>query len=421
MKVADVMSKQVDYVRPTDKVNRVVVLIFGRGINGVPVCEAKKVVGYVTEQDILNKFFPTIHELIQDTVHEANFEAMEEKAATILSLPVTKIMSKNPTTVTPDTPLLRAQSLMNVKDIGRLPVVDKEGKLLGVVSKGDVFRSVIGQELISAENQDYNDFLSRTYYSTVDWEDRLKKEIPDIIKLFEKHNVQTVLDVGCGTGDYSIELVKNGYTVIGVDRNKAMIDEANRKKVGLTSEQYGKVHFWHREIDDFLYEMDVKFDAVLFMGNALSHNPGKYRHLIKKLADSLSEDGIMVFQTQNFEKILKAKKRLWNVNFVPVVDEHITEYCFVQYYDKPDRNRTILKTFAILASDGKLWKWIGIRNTQMAYTDEARLKSILKNEGFGKIETFGGSFDGRKWDYLFRKPFKPLESDWLNVVATNKK
>ena len=93
MKVSDVMSKQVDYVRPTDKVEQAVMLIFGRGINGVPVCEGKKVIGFVTEQDILNKFFPTIHELIQDAVHEANFDAMEEKAATILSLPIQKIMA----------------------------------------------------------------------------------------------------------------------------------------------------------------------------------------------------------------------------------------------------------------------------------------------------------------------------------------
>ena len=49
------------------------------------------------------------------------------------------------------------------------------------------------------------------------------------------------------------------------------------------------------------------------------------------------------------------------------------------------------------------------------------LKELLKNEGFNKVETYGGSFDGRHWDTLFQKPFKSLESDWLNVVATNKK
>jgi len=421
MKVSDVMSKQIDSVAPSDKVQKVALLIFGRGVNGIPVVEHKKLVGVITENDILQKFFPTVSELIEDTVHETNFEAMEEKASAIMSLPVSQIMSKKPTTVKPNTPLLRAQSLMKVKDIGRLPVVDEEGRLIGVVSKGDIFRSLIGEKLLFTENEDYNDFLSRTYYSTVDWEDRLKKEIPDLIKLLEKHKVKTILDVGCGTGDYSIELVKRGYIVVGTDRSRPMIDEANRRKVGLSNKQYSNVHFWNRDTEDYLFEMDVKFDAILVMGNALSHNPENYRLLIKRMANSLSDNGVMVFQTTNFEKALKTKKRIWNVNFVPVNDELIREYCFLQFYDKPDRNRTILKTFAILTSDGKRWKWTGIRNSLMAYTDEKRIVDILKNEGFTKIQTFGGFFDGRHWDYLFRKPFKPLESDWLNVVASNKK
>src|SRR3989344_380330 len=420
MKVSDVMSKQVDYVGPNDKVEKVALLIFGRGVNGIPVVEGKKLVGMITENDILQKFFPTISELVEDTVHETNFEAMEEKASAIMSLPVSQIMSKKLTTVKLNTPLLRAQSLMKVSDIGRLPIVDEEGRLVGIVSKGDIFRSLIGGKLLFTENEDYNDFLSKTYYSTVDWEDRLKKELPDLIKLLEKHKVKTVLDVGCGTGDYSIELTKRGYIVVGTDRSRPMIVEANRRKVGLSSKQYGNVHFWNKDTQDYLYEMDIKFDAILVMGNALSHNPENYRQLIKRMAESLSDDGVMVFQTTNFEKVLKTKGRIWNINFVQVNDELIREYCFIQFYDKPDRNRTILKTFAILASDGKRWKWSGIRNSLMAYTDEARIKSILKNEGFSQIRTFGGSFDGRHWDYLFRKPFKPLESDWLNVIASKK-
>lgn len=420
MKVSDVMSRQVEFVRPNDKVEKVALLIFGRNINGIPVCEGRKLVGMVTERDILKKFFPTVSELIEDTVHETNFEEMEEKAATIMSLPVSKIMSTKLTVVKADTPLLRAQSLMSVKDVGRLPVVDDNNRLIGIISKGDVFRSLIGEKILFTENEDYNDFLSKTYYSTIDWEDRLKKEIPDLVKLLDKHKVKTILDVGCGTGDYSIELAKRGYTVVGTDRSRAMIAEANRRKVGLSSKDYGNVHFWDKDAEDLLYEMDIKFDAILIMGNALSHNPENYRHLIKRMADSLTSNGIMIFQTTNFEKILKTKKRIWNVNFVPVTDEPVKEYCFIQFYDRPQLGKTILKTFAILASDGTRWKWLGIRNSVMAYTNVERLTEILKNEGLGNIQTFGGAFDGRQWDYLFRKSFDPLESDWLNVVATNK-
>ena len=414
------MSKNVDFVRPQDKVERAVLLIFGRDINGVPVCEGRKVVGVVTEQDILKKFFPTIHELVQDTVHEANFESMEEKAATILSLPISKIMSKRPTVVKSDTPILRAQSLMSVRNVGRLPVVDDRGRLIGIISKGDVFKSLIGEKILFTENVDYNDFLSRTYYSTVDWDDRLKHELPDLLKIFREHKVKTILDVGCGTGDHSIEFAKDGFTVVGVDRSASMIAEANRRKVGLSSKAYANVHFWHKETEDVLYDLDVSYDAILFMGNTLSHNPDNYRHLIKAAANSLSENGVMIFQVTNFEKVLKRDRRVLSFNFVPGPDETVREYSFIEFYDHPV-GKTILKSFAVLASDGKRWKSSGIRNSLMAYTNEKRLVDILKNEGFSKIETYGGFFDGRHWDYLFRKPFKPLESDWLNVVASRKK
>ena len=421
MKVADVMSKQIDFVRPDDHVEKVALLIFGRGVNGIPVCENKKLVGMVTENDILTKFFPSISEFIEDTVHEANFEAMEEKAATIMSLPVSKIMTKNPTVVKPSTPLLRAQSLMNIKDIGRLPVTDDEGRLLGIISKGDVFRSLIGERLLFTENEDYNDFLSKTYYSTVDWDNRLKYELPDLIKVFKQHNVKTVLDVGCGTGDHSIALAAHGYSVVGIDRSQSMISEANRRKVSLSSKNYGNIHFWHKDTEDLLYDLDVPYDAILFMGNTISHNPNNYRHLIKASASYLSKDGILIFQITNFQKVLKRNKRLLSFNFANPTDESSKEYAFLEFYDNPTNRKTILKTFTVLVSDGKRWKWSGIRNSLMAYTDEARIKSILKNEGFAKIETFGGSFDGKRWDYLFRKPFRPLESDWLNVIASNKK
>ncbi len=157
------------------------------------------------------------------------------------------------------------------------------------------------------------------------------------------------------------------------------------------------------------------------MGNTISHNPLNFRHLIKSAANSLSDNGVMIFQITNFEKVLKRDRRVLSFNFVPGIDDSVKEYCFIEFYDYPIKNKTILKSFVILASDGRRWKSSGIRNSLMAYTDEKRIKDLLKNEGFTKIQTYGGFFNGRQWDYLFRKPFKPLESDWLNVVASNKK
>lgn len=418
MKVADAMSKYVDFVSADTKVKDLSLLIFGRGINGVPVCEGKKVVGFVTERDILAKFYPSMQEYIEDPVHSSDFEGNEEKVQEVLDLTAEKIMSKKPTTVTPDTPLLRAQSLMFIERVGRLPVVDGKGNLVGIISKGDIFRALVGDRLLFTENEEYNDWLSKTYYATVDIGDRLKYEMPDLLDVFSKNKVKLVLDVGCGTGDHVIEFVKRGFTAIGVDRSKGMIEEANRKRQALSKEVKDKVEFYFGHVESIVTRLGRTFDAVLFMGNTISHNPHKYKDVIKKVSQSIPDHGVMIFQITNFEKVINVQKRLLSFNFAKLKDEPNKEYAFLQFYDNPnERDKTILKTFAILASNGKRWKSSGVRNSLMAYVTKDNIKQVLVKNGFSKVSFYGGSFDGKKWDYLFRKPFHPLESDWLNVVA----
>lgn len=147
MKVKNAMSKKVDYTTPKAKVKDVSRLIFVHHVNGLPVLKEKKLVGFITEKDIMLQFFPTMKEFMDDNVHEANFEGMERKISAIFALSADKIMSKKIITVRPDTPLLEAQSLMFVSKVGRLPVVDKKKHLVGIISKGDIFRYLVGKRL----------------------------------------------------------------------------------------------------------------------------------------------------------------------------------------------------------------------------------------------------------------------------------
>ena len=147
MKVADVMSRRVDYVTTHATTGEVSRLIFGKHINGVPVCKEKKIVGFITERDILAKFYPTLQEYMEDPIHTIDFEKMEDKASQILSLPAEEIMSKHPIRVKKETPLLEAQSIMFIKKVGRLPVVDEQGNLIGIIAKGDIFKALVGKKL----------------------------------------------------------------------------------------------------------------------------------------------------------------------------------------------------------------------------------------------------------------------------------
>jgi CBS domain-containing protein len=164
------MSKTIDSVGVHESVENISRIIFGRGINGVPVVDNdNKVVGFITERDILNQFYPSVEEYIQDPLHESNFEDMEEKISHIFSLHAGEIMSKDPVTINGNVELLKAQSLMFIHKVGRLPVVDSEKHLVGMITKSDIFRSLVGDRLSHAEDEEYSDWMARHYPSFVNW------------------------------------------------------------------------------------------------------------------------------------------------------------------------------------------------------------------------------------------------------------
>lgn len=413
MNVSDIMIRQIEHLRSGDQIGGAVLGILTGNLDSIPVCEGKRLIGAITRRAILENLFSNNKQNIQ-------LQDIQKKASDLFSQPVSRIMDKNTVTVDLETSLIKTHLLMDQNDLETLPVVDSQKRLVGIISKIDVFRSLIGQKNLFTGNSKYHDFLSGSAFETVDWENRFKHELPDLIPVFEKNKVKTILDIGCGTGQFSIELANRGYSVVGVDLSSRMIEEANSNKLKLRRKSTGDVSFWNKEAEDFLFDFDLTFDAILFMSNSLSYNTNNYRHVIKRSANSLSNNGIMIFQIKNFIKSIQVNKKLVNFNIISPEDDKAREYAFIEFLDDPVMNKTVFRNLIMLVSEHEKWKWSGQRNTLMAYTDEERVRSVLENEGFNKIETFGSAFDGKHWDYPFRKPFDPLQSDWLNVIASKK-
>jgi len=415
MKVTDVMSKHVEHVSSDAKVEEIARLIFGRGINGLPVCEGKKVIGFITERDILSKFYPSVQEYVEDPFGEGDFESMEKKVPEILALTAEKIMSRNPITVTADTPLLKAQSLMFVNKVGRLPVIDENDNLVGMISKGDIFRAVVGCKLQFVEDEEYHDWLSRHYDMVVAWGKRLGHEIPDLVPLFRESKVKTVLDIGCGTGSHDIALAKEGFEVVGLERSSLMFDASKAKWSILDNLTKKKLTFLKGDYVDILRKRKREFGAAIFMGNALAHNAQNYKNVIKAVADSLSaRNSVLVLQIVNSNKIFKKNKRLEDFNIAQVKGNPGKEYAFIEFYDPPKKpGGHIALNMGIFHFDGKRWHPKSINSTPIAYVDREKIKRLLHSIGFPDISFYGGMLLGR----LFKEPFDPLESDYLNVVA----
>lgn len=142
MRVYEVMSTRVVTARKTDTVHSVVVKMLTRRCGAIPVVEdGDRLVGIVTLRDVMMPLYPNYGDYIHDNVHSRDFLEMEQGYPDVLAKKVEAIMSHNPLTVLPDTPILEAASYMGLKNLRRIPVVDK-GSLVGIVSIGDIHRGL---------------------------------------------------------------------------------------------------------------------------------------------------------------------------------------------------------------------------------------------------------------------------------------
>jgi CBS domain-containing protein len=140
-RVHDVMSREVHTVRPDTPLAEAVALLLDKVYRTLPVVDENgRVVGILTDGDLLNRA-----RLLAISVQQALTRA--EVAGELRQIrrsgqTVGQVMTPNPVTVRPETTLAQAVSLMVERDVKRLPVVDADGKLLGMVSRVNVLRAL---------------------------------------------------------------------------------------------------------------------------------------------------------------------------------------------------------------------------------------------------------------------------------------
>lgn len=405
------MRKQVEHVTTQMKVEDASRLIFGHGINGVPVVAGKKLVGFITERDILSKFLPTMQEYVEDPVHNINFEDMEKKSLGILSLTTEQVMSKNPIAVKAETPLLKAQSIMSLRKIGRLPVIDKNGNLIGILTKSDIFRILVGKQMSLEKEEGFYDWLAKYYDTLILWEKRLNNEIPDLIRLFKSNKVKRIVDIAFGTGEHAISLAKNSFEVFGLESSGLMLKIAEQKKSKLGKNVGHKLSFLKGEYKNLLKNLPGEFDAIIFMGNSFPHVIEADKNILSETEALLGKkNSIMVFQILNLEKIFKVKEGLREFS-LREADSNNSKHAFLSFYTKSNKN--IIVARSVFEFSNSKWLFKGMHSKPVIEITMEKLDVMLKKNGFSDIQYYGGSFYG----HLFREPFRPLESDWLNVVA----
>lgn len=133
-KVSDVMTAPVVTIGPDNTFQQAVRLMRSKRISGLPVVDKKaRVIGIISESDLLNK----VERREPDTyVLESRRHRLDRARASALD--VASAMTTQVVTVGPDFPIALAAREMHTRGIKRLPVVDEAGRLVGIVSRGDL-------------------------------------------------------------------------------------------------------------------------------------------------------------------------------------------------------------------------------------------------------------------------------------------
>ncbi|KIL52179.1 CBS domain-containing protein [Jeotgalibacillus soli] len=114
MKVNDFMTDSVEFCEKTDSIEHAASLMKERDIGVLPVLEQGRVIGMVTDRDLVIR------------------GVAERKNGT-----VDQVMTHNVISVTADTSAEEAVSLMAKEQVRRLPVIEN-GRVVGMISLGDL-------------------------------------------------------------------------------------------------------------------------------------------------------------------------------------------------------------------------------------------------------------------------------------------
>lgn len=205
----------------------------------------------------------------------------------------------------------------------------------------------------------------------------------DLIKSLVKPG-RKILDIGSGTGTYTIPLAKLGYNVVALDYDQGMIDKLR-----------GKAEALDLQIDSFARDMmglddliEDEYDGILCIGNTLPHlkDMDEVEAFLRIASKKMAEGGVFIIQTVNYDRVYKH-----NVTKLPLIERPENGVVFDRSYEMLDEGRI---------------KFIGKLEMPDGTTSEAStiligirlemLKEALNASGYGDVTAYG-SFNKEPW------------------------
>lgn len=143
--VAEIMTAEPITVSPQTSLEEAIQILAEKKISGLPVVDQTgQLVGVISETDLTWQATgvdtPPYVMFLDSVIYLQNPAKHNREVHKALGQTVGEAMSEHPVTIQGDRPVREAARIMHEKKLRRLPVVDSQSQLIGIITQGDVIR-----------------------------------------------------------------------------------------------------------------------------------------------------------------------------------------------------------------------------------------------------------------------------------------
>src|SRR5437667_8186136 len=142
------MTTDVLSFRPEDTVQTAAEAMASRQIGGAPVVDGNgRVVGLLSDDDLIVQdariHFPTVISVLGAYLElPSSIDRFDKEVRKAVGAAVTDVMTPDPPTCAEGDTVEQVATILHDQNLSRLPVV-RDGKLVGIISRGDILRSIV--------------------------------------------------------------------------------------------------------------------------------------------------------------------------------------------------------------------------------------------------------------------------------------
>ncbi|MCX7710196.1 MAG: class I SAM-dependent methyltransferase [Clostridia bacterium] len=208
-------------------------------------------------------------------------------------------------------------------------------------------------------------------YDTLMYDIDYSKWADYIEEIFAINNVspKLLLDLGCGTGNLTLEMAKRGHESIGIDISPDMLSCAKSKAL----EQGLDILYLNQDMTDF--ELYGTVDAIVCLMDSVNYvtNPRDLKKMFKLVHNYLNPGGIFIF---DINSPFKLEHVLGNNVFYDISED--ASYIWKNYYNSRKKLCEFDLTFFV--KEEEYYKKYDEIHYERAYSKQ-ELKNIIKDSG----------------------------------------